>query len=165
MTTPVPALADLDGLPVLEVSLGHRDIVTAEHWLASVAPAPLLACTHLVRTPAPQVAWSLVFATAPQLELPPCAAPLGEGRAVVFPGSAALLGDLTVREILELSAIDRVEILGTGPADPALTVRTDDHVRPLWRGGELVLITMPAAGSTLVPFETRNPTPCCADHA
>ncbi|WP_067497260.1 hypothetical protein [Actinoplanes sp. TFC3] len=168
-TPPFPALTDLDGLPVVEVSLGHRDTATAEHWLASLHPAPLLACTHVVRTPAPHVAWSLVFAGSlpDSLAAQDLAAsgPLRDGRAVVFPGSAALTGDLPVAQVLELSAIDRVEVLGGGAADPAALLRTNDFVRPLRRGGELVLTVMPAAGDVLVPFETRNPTPCCADHA
>lgn len=164
MTTPSPALADLDGLPVVEVSLGHPDTATAEHWLATLSPAPLLACTHWARTPKPHVAWSLVFASPVVSDLP-AAGPLRDGRAVIFPGSAALIGDLTVAAILDLSAITRVEILGGGVADAATLVRTGDFVRPLWRNDELVLLTMPAAGDTLVPFETRNPTPCCAGHA
>jgi hypothetical protein len=43
-------------------------------------------------------------------------------------------------------------------------VHTQDHVRPEWREGQLVLALVPAAGNTLAPFEVPNPTPCCADH-
>jgi len=69
-----------------------------------------------------------------------------------------------VAQIRSLSAISRVEILGGGEAPDTAVVRTNDFVRPLWRDGTLVLVTMPAVGGLLVPFETRNPTPCCADH-
>ncbi|MEU8661325.1 hypothetical protein AB0C31_32115, partial [Actinoplanes philippinensis] len=62
------------------------------------------------------------------------------------------------------SSIARVEILGSGQATPDTVVETGDFVRPQFRDGELILITTPAAGGTLVPFETRTPTPCCADH-
>jgi hypothetical protein len=75
-----------------------------------------------------------------------------------------LTGSLPVSEVLSVSAITRVEILGGGEADPALILDTGDFVRPLWRAGTLVLTVMPAAPGHVVPFETRNPTPCCAAH-
>jgi hypothetical protein len=164
--TSVPAtLADLDGLPVVGVGPGHPDTAAAEHWLASLSPAPLLACTHLVRDPRPQVVCTLVF---PAGEVPPDLPPVDVdregGRAVVFPGVEALTGELSVAEIRLRSAIGRVEVLGGGEAADTAVVRTGDFVRPLWRDGTLVLVATPAAGGVLVPFETRNPTPCCAAH-
>ena len=165
MTKAPATLADLDGLPVVGVGLGHSGTAEAEHWLASLRPAPLLACTHLVREPSPQVAWTLVFAPGEKPpDLPPAEVDREGGRAVVFPGSESLTGDLTVAEITSRSAIGRVEVLGGGEADDTAVVRTNDFVRPLWRDGTLVLVTMPAAGGLLVPFETRDPTPCCAAH-
>jgi hypothetical protein len=86
------------------------------------------------------------------------------GRAVLYPGVELLVGTLSVAEVLELSAIEKVEILGGGPADPATLIDTGDFVRPQWRSGALTLTTTPAAGGRLVPFETRHPTPCCAAH-
>ena len=65
MAAPALGLADLAGLPVHGVSLEHPGTVAAEHWLASLSPAPVLACAHLVRSPRPHVALSLVFAGAP----------------------------------------------------------------------------------------------------
>ena len=109
-----------------------------------------MACTYLVRSPSPHVAVALGAVPG--------------GRAVVFPGAHRLTGVLPVAEVLALSAIDRVEVLGSGPADPATLLDTTDFVRPLWREGELVLVVTPAAGGRLVPFESRNPTPCCAAH-
>ncbi|WP_199513969.1 hypothetical protein [Nucisporomicrobium flavum] len=158
------SLTDLDGLPVVGVGLGHPDTAAAEHWLASLDPQPLLACTHLVRRPHPQVAWTLIFAGEVPADLPRADVSAEGGRAVVFPGVELLTGELTVADILARSAIDRVEILGGAEADPSAVVRTNDFVRPLWRDGTLVLVTMPAAGGALVPFETRHPTPCCAAH-
>jgi len=166
--TSTPAtLADLDGHPAVGVDLGHRDTATADHWLTGLDPAPALACTHLVRSPVPHVACSLVFLGGP----PPGLDQLDrldldrEGaRAVLFPGAENMIGELTVEEILASSAIARVEVLGGGAAEGSALVRTNDFVRPQWRDGELVLVTMPAAGDRLVPFETRNPTPCCAAH-
>ena len=166
------SLADLDGLPVIGISLGHPDTVAAEHWLASLPAAPLLACTHLMRTPRPHVALSLVFAEAgPMSEAgEDCPGAVAEhvarssGRAVLYPGVEKLVGTLSVAEILELSAIDKVEVLGSGAADRESLVDTGDFVRPQWRMGSLTLTTTPAAGGRLVPFETRTPTPCCAAH-
>lgn len=63
------------------------------------------------------------------------------GRVATFPGDAALTGTV-----------------------PATPLRTRDFLRPRWHAGELVLDVQPAAGGTLVPFETPHPTPCCADH-
>jgi hypothetical protein len=87
------------------------------------------------------------------------------GRAVLYPGADALTGAVTVARLLEVSAVDRVAVLGSpGGADPEAKLVTREHVRPEWRDGRLVLAAMPAAGGTLVPFEVPDPTPCCADH-
>jgi hypothetical protein len=165
--TDTPAAA----APVLGISLGHADTAAAEHWLASLSPAPLLACTHLVREPRPHVALSLVFAgpapTGLGTESAVAAAEHragSSGRAVRYPGVDLLVGTLSVAEVLELSAIEKIEVLGGGAADPATLLDTGDFVRPQWRAGVLTLTTTPAAGGRLVPFETRNPTPCCAAH-
>ena len=154
---------------VVGVTREHPDTVAAEHWLASLSPAPVLACTHLVRSPRPHVALSLVFAGEPPAGLgddsPAARAEHGiSGRAVRFPGVEDLVGTVSVADVLELSAIDRVEVLGGGEADPATLIDTDDFVRPQWRAGVLVLTTTPSVGGRLVPFETRYPTPCCAGH-
>ncbi|MFJ1730888.1 hypothetical protein [Streptomyces sp. NPDC088254] len=91
------------------------------------------------------------------------------GRAVVYPGVDRLTGTVTVADLLGLTAIDRITVIGQ-PAthgqepDPATPVLTQDHVRPEWRDGQLTLALLPAAGGALAPFEVPNPTPCCADH-
>jgi hypothetical protein len=154
---------------IVGVSLGHATLAEADHWIRSLVPAPVLACTHLVAEPFPHVAISLLtahtFATPPELAAAASTAAAGKsGRAVRFPGVERLTGSLTVSEILQRSSIARVEVLGSGPAAPDLVVETGDFVRPQFREGELILVTTPAAGGTLVPFETRTPTPCCADH-
>ena len=87
------------------------------------------------------------------------------GRAVVFPGSRDLVGTTTVADVLQCSAIDRVQVLGAAVAAPQTVLVTRDFVRPRWTGGELVLHAQPAAGGVLVPFESPDPTPCCAAHA
>ena len=150
------------------VSLGQRELSEADHWILSLSPRPELACTHLVREPFPHVAISLSIAagaTAPELAAAAAAAASDPfGRAVLFPGWDALAGVLSVESVLSVSAIDRVEVLGAGPADPGTELDTGGFVRPQYRHGELVLVTTPAAGGRLVPFESRDPTRCCAAH-
>ena len=210
--TPAGTLAVPVGAPVIGVSLGHRELAEADHWILSLLPAPVLACTHLIREPFPHVAISLVDAaatasatagpatTGPTTTGPAAAVPEAaaggsggwlaalpgvdaaleaqpalraaadlaaagkSGRAVIFPGVASLVGTLSVADVLALSAIDRIEILGGEVPDPDALVETNDFVRPQYRAGQLVLTAMPAAGDRLVPFESRTPTPCCAAH-
>jgi hypothetical protein len=176
----------LDDLRVVGAGLAHPDTVAAEHWLASQEWKPVVACTHLMQSPTPHVAVSLAFASSDRAGADAAAAASTSdsapgfagagaaaaaahearqsGRAVIYPGVELLVGTLSVAEILAVSAITRVEVLGSGSADPAALVETGDFVRPQWRAGELVLTTTPAADDRLVPFETRNPTPCCAAH-
>jgi len=215
--TPAGTLAVPVGAAVIGVSLGHRELAEADHWILSLLPAPVLACTHLVREPFPHVAISLVGAastaspataspatgptttgpttTGPAAAVPEAAAggsggslaalpgvdaaleaqpalraaadlaAAGQsGRAVIFPGVASLVGTLSVADVLALSAIDRIEILGGEVPDPDALVETNDFIRPQYRAGQLVLTAMPAADGRLVPFESRTPTPCCAAH-
>ena len=151
------------------VSLGHREPAEADHWIRLLTPAPVLACTHLVGTPYPHVAISLsadpgIATPAGLRSAAALAAASTTGRAVLFPGVANLTGMLPVAEVPAVSAIDRVEVLGGGAADPAALLDTGGFVRPQWRDGDLVLLTAPAAGGLLVPFERPDPTRCCAAH-
>jgi hypothetical protein len=163
-----------DGVPVVGVSLGHRELSEADHWILSLTPAPVLACTHLVREPFPHVAVSLVDTSSSRsgvAETPPAlqaaadlAAGLESGRAVIFPGAENLIGTLRVADVLALSAIERIDVLGGELAAPEMLLETHDFVRPQYRAGQLVLTAVPSAGGRLVPFEIRHPTPCCAAH-
>lgn len=173
----------------LGLDLGHESERAAEHWLYDLVqqlgrPAGAVACTHLTHSPVPHVAASLALprgAVAAELlaALPPVAPELRRaaehaaaahaaglaGRATVFPGVERLTGTLPVAELLDVSAIERVTVIGGAPAGPDTLVDTRDHVRPQWRDGVLTLITTPAPGGRIAPFEVPNPTPCCADHA
>ncbi|MFC4049761.1 hypothetical protein ACFOY4_08725 [Actinomadura syzygii] len=181
---------------VLGVDTGTRTLLEAEHLIRDLVTALGLqdgatACTHFIRDGHPHVAVSLdVPADADLGALPDdagvsfdsrrgpsdlagsAAVAAGEhaarrsGRAVLFPGAERLTGTLTVGDVLELSAIERIRVLAT-PEPPAseTVLDTRGHVRPEWADGVLVLAAMPAAGGVLVPFEVPNPTPCCADHA
>ncbi|CAM5710271.1 hypothetical protein [Streptomyces fumanus] len=166
----------------LGVDTEETGLRAADHLLLDLAarlglPEDVFGCTHLVRDGGPRrVALSLAAADAAVLDAARAAltdqgyavtdgAPDRSGRAVLYPGAARLTGTLTVAELLERSAIERVRVLGTpGPADPGLHLVTREFVRPQWEDGVLVLAAMPHAGGTLVPFEDPDPTPCCADH-
>jgi hypothetical protein len=86
------------------------------------------------------------------------------GRAVRFPGSAQLVGTMTVGEAVAASGIDRLAVLGGLEAADSDLLVTRDFVRPLWTSGELVLSVMPAGEGSFAPFEVPNPTPCCGSH-
>jgi hypothetical protein len=171
------------GAPVVGASLGHRELAEADHWILALDPAPVLACTHLVREPFPHVAISLIggpsaqpavaalpdvqaaFDAQPALEAAAAQAAAGtSGRAVIFPGVENLVGTLSIADVLALSAIEKIEVLGGEIPDPEALLETTDFVRPQYRAGQLILTAMPAMGGRLVPFETRTPTPCCAAH-
>ncbi|MER6154801.1 hypothetical protein ABT147_04560 [Streptomyces sp. NPDC001868] len=165
----------------LTVDAEVRDLRAADHLLHTLAaelalPEGTFGCTHLVRGDRPRVALSLAVPSEPLLstvqerlaardhEVAP-GTPDAMGRAVIYPGVTALTGTLTIADVLDRSAITRVTVLGTpGRPAPDTPLVTQDHVRPHWHDGELVLTTMPAVGGTLVPFEVPEPTPCCADH-
>ncbi|MGQ4430659.1 MULTISPECIES: hypothetical protein [unclassified Streptomyces] len=88
------------------------------------------------------------------------------GRAVLYAGADRLTGTVMVADLLNSTAIDQLRVVGaplTTP-DPATPILTQDHVRPEWHEGRLILAVVPAVGNTLAPFEVPNPTPCCADH-
>ena len=180
--------------PVLGVDAGTTTLREADPLIRDLTttlalPPGTVACTHLIRTDARR-------GTAVSLELPDresaadawrhlqeSSAPQGDqeaaaqaaaehtarrsGRAVLFPGAEHLTGTVTVADLLELTSIDRVIVVGATSGElpaPTTPVHTQDHVRPEWRDGELVLTLVPAVGNTLAPFEVPNPTPCCADH-
>ena len=167
---------------VVTVDAGLRDLRAADHLLRMFAAELALTeggfgCTHLVRGERPRVVVSL--APESQAELDDVrawlvaqgyevteGAPDAVGRAVLYRGAGLLRGTMTVEEVLAVSAIDRITVLGGGAVQPGLTIPmvTHGHVRPQWQSGELVLAAMPAVGGTLVPFEVPEPTPCCADH-
>ncbi|MGW0846711.1 hypothetical protein ACWD26_42645 [Streptomyces sp. NPDC002787] len=165
----------------LTVDAGVRDLRAADHLLQTLAaelalPEDTFGCTHLVRGNRPRVALSLAVPSEPLLstvqerltardhEVTP-GVPDPTGRAVLYPGASSLTGTLTIADVLDRSAISRVTVLGT-PTQPSphTLLMTQNHVRPYWHDGELVLTVMPAVGGTLVPFEVPEPTPCCADH-
>ncbi len=177
-----PALVNaIVAMDALTVDAGVRDLRAADHLLHSLAaeldlPEGTFGCTHLVRGDRPRVVLSLAVPsrqllstvrerlTARAPEVAP-GLPDAMGRAVIYPGVTALTGTLTVADVLDRSAITRVAVLGTPTRpSPDTPLMTQDHVRPYWQDGELVLTTMPAVGGTLVPFEVPEPTPCCADH-
>jgi hypothetical protein len=87
-----------------------------------------------------------------------------QGRAFIFPGSDSLTGVIPVADLVSSTAVEAVVMMGGLAADPQAELDTQDFVRPVYRDGQLVLLTRPGAGDRLLPFEQPNPTPCCADH-
>lgn len=163
----------------LGISLGHGSDREAEHWLGTLdLPDGVAVCTHLTRTPYPHVAVSLALPDGVDAALPAAPSELDaaaraaaaahaarrSGRAVLFRGMATLTGTVTVAEVLARTAIERVVVLGGRDAAPDELLDTRDFVRPQWMDGILTLVTMPAAGGRLVPFEVPDPTPCCGGH-
>jgi hypothetical protein len=185
--------ADVTGGAVLGVDTGTRTLREADDLLTDLVSglgllAGSLACTHLVRIGTPHVAISLSVPGAVDPAVLPEGAGvvLGDhragpaelaggaayavaehtrtGRAVRYPGVEHLVATMTVEEILAVSAIDRIEVLMGSAPEPDQKVMTREFVRPVWQGGALVLLTMPAVGGVLAPYEVPDPTPCCADH-
>ncbi|MFY1637012.1 hypothetical protein ACN27F_27670 [Solwaraspora sp. WMMB335] len=168
-------------MTIIGISLGHADDRAAEHWLHDVvrpADVPgLFACTHLVRAPRPHVAISLAAPDGLPDGLPACAAEfapaaqvaaaehrqLSSGRAVLYPGVESLVGELSVAELLERSAIEQVTLLGGAQPQDDIRLETRDFVRPQWINGVLTLIVAPVGAGRIAPFELPDPTPCCAD--
>lgn len=166
----------------LTVDADIRDLRGADRLLRRLAaeldlPEGTFGCTHLVRGDRPRVAVSLSLPSDPYLRTTwerleadghgelSAGLPDAFGRAVVYPGASALTGTTTVAELIAGSAISRVTVLGApGTPDPGTRMVTRDHVRPQWQQGELLLAATPARGGVLVPFESPDPTPCCADH-
>jgi hypothetical protein len=87
------------------------------------------------------------------------------GRAVVFPGQADVPATTTVGTLLAGTATAEVRVLGGPEPEPGTPLHTRGFLRPRWVEGRLVLHVQPAVGGVLVPFETPDPTPCCAAHA
>ncbi|MFJ5301233.1 hypothetical protein [Streptomyces sp. NPDC088350] len=180
--------------PVIGVDAGTTTLREADHLIRDLTtslalPPGTVACTHLIRTdtrrgtavslelPDPESAaeaWRhLTESETPQGDQQAAAEAAAEhtarrsGRAVLFPGAEHLTGTIPLSDLLERTAIDRVIVVGATSGEtpaPVTPVHTQDHVRPEWREGHLVLALVPAPGNTLTPFEVPNPTPCCADH-
>jgi hypothetical protein len=172
-------------MSIIALDLGHATVREAEHWLADLPPVPgLVACTHLVHGEHARVVVTLatpgsldpaLLPATDRITAPPDGAALAAaqahadgtgGRAVRFPGSERLVGEVTVAHLLEHSAIDRVRVLGgVFEARDDTLVDTRDFVRPQWMDGQLTLVATEAAGGRIAPFEVPNPTPCCGgDH-
>ncbi|MER5627452.1 hypothetical protein ABT061_41160 [Streptosporangium sp. NPDC002544] len=182
-------------MTVLGLDAGSSTLGEAEHLLHLVVkvlglPGGTVGCTHFVRTGRPHVACSLAVSgpvdpaglpegvsaaigesrTGPESEGAALAAAEhatgASGRLITYAGREALTGTLSVGEMLERSAIERVMVLAQTREPPRdMLIVTNDHVRPVWRDGLITLLCMPAAGGRLMPAEVPNPTPCCADHS
>ena len=135
---------------------GHRDRHEAEHFALELASDATLLCTHVVREPSPHHAVSF------ELNGPAGFEELRErdgGRAFRFPGQDALRGSMPVRELVSLSAIDRVVGVGCTVTDDTV-VDTRDYLRPVYADGLLTLHITPAAAGSVVPLEVEGAHVC-----
>lgn len=134
---------------------GHRDRHEAEHFALELAPSASLLCTHVVREPSPHHAVSF------ELDGPAdfAVASREGGRAFRFPGQDALRGSLPVRDLVALSAINRVVGVGCTVTDDTV-VDTRDYVRPVYADGLLTLHVTPAAAGSVVPLEVEGAHAC-----
>jgi hypothetical protein len=157
-------------------SFGHSRTSEAEHWLSELSQPVLAACTHFVRKPFAHVALSIEVAVpatfpAQPVEFREAALWASEqhrlrlsGRAFWYPGRDLMTGDLKVAEMLALSGIEAIKVLGGEPPQPDTVVETRDFVRPQWMDGKLTLVAAPAGQGRIAPFEVANPMDCCQDH-
>ncbi len=167
--------------PVIGVDAGTATLREADHLIRTDTRRGTAVSLALPEEGSAEEAWQRLTATEMSTALgdrrhgPSGAAALAanehaarrSGRAVLFPGAEHLTGTIPLADLLELTAIDSVIVVGAtsgNTPDPVTPVHTQDHVRPEWREGQLVLALVPAVGNTLAPFEVPNPTPCCADH-
>jgi hypothetical protein len=170
---------------VLAVDAAARDIAAAEHvvhLLDDVLPAgdpSYVASTHVVDGRVVVVAsWDgtdpasyaeAVTAAVPGAAVRSDGAAVEDhvvrrrGRLARFAGRAAIERRLTVREVLEGSAVDAVEGLAGVVVEDDTVVDLTDWARPTWRAGRTVILVQPARDG-LVPFEARQQIACCADH-
>ena len=87
------------------------------------------------------------------------------GRLFAFPGAERLVGTMTVGELLAVSAVEQVVMIGARePVAAEQPIDTQGYVRPDFADGVVRLVVRPAAGGLVIPFEQPHPTPCCADH-
>jgi hypothetical protein len=86
------------------------------------------------------------------------------GRAVRWPGHEQGHGVLPAAELRTRCGIDQLEAVGGLPITDDALIDTRDFLRPVRRGGRLVLQVQPAAGNLLIPFELQHQQKCCADH-
>ncbi len=82
------------------------------------------------------------------------------GRFVRFRGKDAAVGDITVGELLERTAVEAVYELGGATLNSDALVTTFDHVRPQFDKGRIVLLVCPRADGSFQPFEVRSPARC-----
>jgi len=150
-------------------ALGLRAVLACTHFLpADGDRAPRVAVTAQLAEPGDDPALPAVESPHPAGHPPD---PLltahvarQSGRAFVFPGMAGLDRVVTVATLLSESAVD--DVIGMGGVIARATDRLDtqNHLRPEFTAGRLVLRVRPSVGVELVPFEQPNPTPCCASH-
>jgi len=85
------------------------------------------------------------------------------GRAIRFVGQADLRGEVDVDEVLAVSAISDVHVLGAELVRAAV-IETRNYLRPQYLGGALTLVVTPMGDGRLQPFELEHAHQCCDGH-
>ena len=84
------------------------------------------------------------------------------GRAVRFPGSAQVSGQVTVADLIAATALARVVGIGVQPSGTdVVDTGPNGFLRPTLGDGQLTLLVERAAGGVLQPFEIEDPHECC----
>lgn len=134
----------------VSVELGSRctlhDAVALARILAPAGIAVLTADDVVITGPADAALGARAAAEAHAQRL--------SGRAVVFPGQAALVGDVAVVDVLARTSIETVTSL-SGPAAENAVVVTGGFVRPTYEAGALALRCLHDDASRLVPWEPQ----------
>ena len=88
------------------------------------------------------------------------------GRAVRFPGSAAVSGRVSVGQLLTATAIDAVVGVGVPVGEGDVVDTGSGFLRPQLSGGRLTLLVEPAVGGVLKPVEVEDAArhQCCGGH-
>lgn len=86
------------------------------------------------------------------------------GRLLRFPGQHQVTDEVTVAELLGLGCIDQVRVVGGGPVDDTLVLRTRRHLRPELAGGRVELLIERYDSGSYIPYERPEPHQCCALH-
>jgi len=85
------------------------------------------------------------------------------GRAIRFVGQADLRGEVHVAEVLAVSAISDVHVLGAELVGAAV-IESRNYLRPQYLGGALTLVVTPLDDGRLQPFELEHAHQCCDGH-
>lgn len=86
------------------------------------------------------------------------------GRLMRFAGQDQVPDEIALGDLLSIGCIDDVRVVGDGPVDRTLVLRTRGHLRPQLSGGRVELLIERYDGTSYIPYERPTPHQCCALH-